>query len=1549
MSSRLETGGSARLTATESTMEIKDLKSAEAVTDEKTADVVETSVEDKRALRATPSGYGDRMDIDRATDSGVFRDGPTVAGIRANNKAARGGAVSLKGFAKNAVVQGLAGMVNKASDAGKSEDDIQKDGISLIQQRSKDTYSLANEQAKSGAQQPQFADGLEQVKAIERAQQNAEAERQQVGFGDMVGAAFNQTTAIPALLQSLNRPEYPADPTYDYSARRDQIEYGLSEEDRQYMRESRSLAEETARMGEVKARMEDMQKLSAHGPAWAVAASLTGGLIDPIGWGVGLGVGKAAQVVGLGSIAAFRSGMVAKGVGLGALEGTVGNVAITGLVDAAGGHVTDRDYAYAAGFGLAFGGLGALAGMRAAGEGANARMGAAADELNRAMDESLMDAHVTLRQAREAAGAKVPDADIPESIVHAVQREAETMRSEIRPIQQTEVSHEFENNVRAYLNKAELKRNSAELSGRDELAKLAAAEDPLLSVQANRILSVLGDDVPVIRSLGVKRAHYNPQEHRVYVSPTDEPWVVMHELTHAATSQRMSWGEVNPATAIGTLTTEFEALRAVAQKAAKGKEFEAHTKYYLKNKAEFAAGLYSQDPEFLRFLASVPVRGDGKSLLNAMVTTVRRILGLGANEESVLTRALHINDELMDSPIQITTRTYRKTKTDPQKFIKEYTNYVGAEQHRAGLALQDAAAADTVKDLNAAAARLDPEPSPEAVQAELDNIMRQRYAAAMNIVHARVANSKRFLPNGEDFEVTADGKVIPPKDMLLPKEVRDKVGAAWGIDPALVSNDVDIQMLTEMAARAERWSNENPVDAARVNSILGKMPWLASTGLQLATSKHPVGQMIAGVLLENTTGALGRGRTAALDKNLLQRQYDEYLATAEQHYTAWRNRNNGNIATDVMSGELRDRFMREVTAEIRSREGNGISNSADADVVAYADALEKGFDRMRVDQQARNTIGAARLGDSSRGYSPRRISKKWARSATLEQRRALSKEFADQLEEQWGDRAFAEKIATGYVERARLEAGGGVTPPTNLYSDEATGILRDVMRAGAVPDDQIEKLLGKFSRGGQGFTKKRLDLDLDKTVSTNAGDEFYLGDAFEHDQAKLYQDYSRRVSGEVALANFGVYGQHGLMQLRRLLADFGPGGKPASIEEVRAFDQVAAEFFGVPLPGTGNKAMGNLRLLSSMSMLGGMAFNQFAEFSNSLPLLGLGGALRQVAELPRLIGDVVKRRANPLLDSLETVGGPIGHDQRVVFPYQELDDTQVWGAGDLNAFDRVLRAGSQAMPWLSGFHYVHAAQVRGMSEQIVMKSLRYIRDGAENEALASMGFNPTLRAQILEELPRIAEFDQTGRLIALDITKAENVDAMAEFVQAVHRGSKQIIQGTYIGETGAWAHNDLLRLLTQFRTFSITSMEKQWSRQRADLGSIKAVGLLLGSMSFGIPIQLTRVHLNAAGREDSDEYLERQLAPGLFARNLLNYSSISGVLGDVIDSGAALTGNSVSGGRSGAMQSPADTIPAVGYANNLLKAIGERDPRELLRALPGQNLPFVTPLMNFAD
>jgi len=194
-------------------------------------------------------------------------------------------------------------------------------------------------------------------------------------------------------------------------------------------------------------------------------------------------------------------------------------------------------------------------------------------------------------------------------------------------------------------------------------------------------------------------------------------------------------------------------------------------------------------------------------------------------------------------------------------------------------------------------------------------------------------------------------------------------------------------------------------------------------------------------------------------------------------------------------------------------------------------------------------------------------------------------------------------------------------------------------------------------------------------------------------------------------------------------------------------------------------------------------------------------------------------------------------------------------------------------------------------------------------------------------------------------------------VQAVNRGSKQIIQGSYIGETGKWAHNDLLRVLTQFRTFSLVSMEKQWTRQMAMKGGLKTFGLLLGAMSFAMPIHLARIYANSVGRTDREEYIEDQLNPMLFGRAVLNYASLSGMASDMLDVGAALTSmtEGVTGLESGldmtGVRGLSDgdigaIIPGAGYANSVLRGLTSGDPAALLRTLPGGNVPFAVPLIN---
>lgn len=1149
---------------------------------------------------------------------------------------------------KQAVTDAQTAAIWGAAMAGKSTEDQLAAGTA-VREAAKGTMADAsmNLLKQSLPGQAELIDVTAGMTKAQEGQIKTEQKHRTTSFADQIGAGFSEMTLIPQLLRTLEQPRV-VDPNFDYMTNRDKVEFGHDEADRQWLRESESQQDLDYRLGELKAKKERLQTLGAHGQAMAVAAGLTGGIMDPAGWVAGLGVGKAAQLAGIGARVAYASGQTGRAVAYGAVEGMTGNVLYEAALDAAGGHVTYGDYVIAASFGALFGQAGLLG-------------------------------------AKGAPKERIPTGN---------------------------------------------------------------AVDP-----------------------------------------------------------------------------EFTGPRTPTEAA-----------------------------------------------------------------EDLAARAQETNLDL-------------------------YTQ---------------------------AQARGGPDATPEQIQAHADDIMREQADNITNIIHADVPATDRFMPEF-DLAVREDGTVPEVDAVMNDPAIRVATSERWGMNISTIEDGTELKMLGELAVRAENWEKANPLDAQRANTLLARVPWLASTGLTLSRSENPIARMVAGVLLESSTGTTGRRRTAAINKTMRERAYQEHLVGYEDAYKLWRKENGGTAYKDVLGSDSRTTFDRLVAQEREARR-QGARSQADQHVYRASDALDNGYDLMRKDQQRVGTIGAERLGTTSTGYVHRALSTKWVMGATNQEIKALSNKLADQLAIGWDDVQFARQIATRYVERARTSAYGGTAVPANLASPEAAGVLTDVLRSLSVAEADIQKAMGRFSRGGASHTKKRLELDLSDTVDLPNGQSFPLMNVFETDQASLYQQYSRRVSGDVALTQYGVMGDQGMKLLRKGM-EYGENGKRATPAEMEAFDQIYAEFFGRPMEGTGNKYLGILRMLTAASRLGGMALTQFAEMANSVSLLGVTGALKQVAEMPGLITDVVKGKPSELLKSIEVIGGPLGQDHRVVFPFQEPHDVKVYGRDSMNAFDRMVRAGSNALPWMSGWHYMHAAQVRGISEQIVHKAFRFINKGEENVALTSMGISEELAGRIRADLPHIATFDDTGKLLTLDLTKAKDTAATAEFVQAVHRGGKQIIQNTFIGETGKWAHNDLLRMLVQFRSFSLVSMEKQWSRQAADVGTAKAFGLLMGQMAFALPIHMSRVAINAAGREDSAEYAEKQLHPAMLARAVLNYTSISGLAGDIMDTGASLAGYEASGVRSG-NSSALGNIPALGYIESGAKVLKQRDAREAIRMLPGGNLPFVTPILN---
>lgn len=889
----------------------------------------------------------------------------------------------------------------------------------------------------------------------------------------------------------------------------------------------------------------------------------------------------------------------------------------------------------------------------------------------------------------------------------------------------------------------------------------------------------------------------------------------------------------------------------------------------------------------------------------------------------------------------------------------------------------DVAAAMAVKvrdDTNAlveeAKAKVGPDASEDTVLAEVKNLQDLRIKDQLEVSLADVGEENKFLTADEDAILLGDKK---DRTAYINKSGLD------GIDDA-----GERAIVAEITARAEQIVKNNPIDEAGLQGRLLKAVGQESTGLTMLRSKSPVMRALGLQLLEGTTGAGGRRRSAAMSQVVRERLYMRPMVEYESLFHQWRKGEGIGYTEAFLNPEIRGRFDREVFYEVIQREGRqkGWKASSNPAVARAADGWEDGMGLMAREQKHVGTLGANRLPENSVGYmrhvlDPRKIAHMFAKDnpTGLAERRTvegiLAKQFNSMNEYSYIDKAtgekivknfdpkFSRKLAKHYLESAWRRGNGAYDVPVNLHDSSAADIIEDALEAMKGLDGvEREAILGKFSRGGAGYTKGRLKIDLNASI----GEGRKLGDLFRQDISGLYRSYARRASGEVALAQYGIFGSKGLKIMRQAAEYSG-----ATKAELEALEQVAAEFLNQPFgKAVRLPSLDNLRIMTSAARLGGMGFTQVAEFGNGLAVLGVARVMSTIKSMPRMVKEVRalargETVENPILDSIDTLGGHLGMDTYQMTRMFDLPDTEVQLYNDVNVglFGRAVRAGSHMTAVMSGQRLIVSIQTRGMAEQIARKAIRYIREGKESKALLDMGFTPEVQASIRNNMDSIAKFDSKGELIELNLLAATEVDPshIMAFRDSVERGAGQIIQRTYIGETGAWAHNDLLKSLLQFRTFSITSIEKQWGRNQKNYGALRSAVTLIGAMSFALPIHFARMNAQMLGMSEDkrEEFMEKRMSGVALARATLNYASAAGLLGDFLDlSTAALAGSglvdesvadALTGGGQG-RQSTSGLVPSLGMADDILKGTVGGQYSKLVKLLPGSNLPYVGPIIN---
>ena len=1321
---------------------------------------------------------------------------------------------------------------------------------------------------------------------------------------------------------------------------------------------TRSQEDLTLTLGNINERRENQAVLARAGTGEQLAAMFIGGALDPTTYITGFGAAKSFAAAGIGATRLAAAGKPLSAVASVAGENVLGNVAYEGVQHLLGEHKSVADYGLAAATGLIPGAISAPGAWRA---------GVFALQRKQEL-RSLIEQAVHMDRAAKALG---PDADPEDIRALATQYEAQALRDD--KVGRTAMPESGNK-----LNAPDLDAQALEPTG-DINAMAMPARNPLAEFQD----PVKGDKTSVSYAQVAGLTLTEGRIAEVGLSLTPEQIKAAAPSVHI--DQRLkgdAWFAsqvenleylrskylpdvaihlTSPAFAKGKNATVdgFEAVLAPGQSViavkpgTQGTWTAAHElghaiiDHYMPNlPPSIAAGLRR---DYLMWLAE----NDSPAKMQARMGISRTEL------DGAIGKTLRGEGEGWDKNLIEAVGPDEAKKYD--RYFKSFDEYA-AEQF----------VKQVETDLADAVAKGDMSP-PQQMLAAFKGLVK-RLLAFWNDLKSRGLTKPgegfaEFFQAAANRQLQATGVAGNTKAMAQPaaNHLAD-VMQRYGLDTMDVTDSrgrAEQKAIAQLIYDSEEWLKANPQDKEKMRTIMKNSLFDARTpGLILAEAENPVLKAMAGILVENTMGGSGRRVTAALRKAQWEREFvGNAVVAVGSHYETFRNKRLGvmkGIADDLGEAKTRKEFNDAVYMEVNARSLGQELGSA-PEVKAVADALEVPYERMLKAQKDVRTVGWGALPANSRGYMPRVTDKRQWLTLSTARRQALHKALAEQFQERGGmDVAFADRVASKYLGHISTNANGGHEIPANVHDPMALDYVQEAMKAAGMTEAEVREYASRMARGGPSHTKARLDLDVLKEYKDADGNTFRLMDLLETDPIELLRGQARRVSGEVALTQHGVMGSAGLKLLRRAAEKAQKSGDAGHVKGMEAFDQVAAEMLGRPFGDEMPTWMEGALTANAASNLGFMGWMQMGELINTATGLGVLDTMKMVSDFPRLMQEVKVlakggKVENGILGSLEVSGAEFGlAGYKMITQYDNPSSIHAAvGRQDSGTLIKGVRVMGHKLGTVSLHRIIQATQVRGVAEQITKKSLRYIREGKESRALVDMGFTPDMVERIRGELPAIAKWDANGTLASLDMTKASDPTLIGDFIATVNRGAGQLIQDTFVGEKGAWQHSNLGKVMTQFRSFPITAMEKQWGRLRGMHGAPAALGIIMAAAPLGFAMYAARTAVNAIGRPDSDEYIERQFQPLAVGRGLMNYIGALGLAPDMMD---ALTAVAVPDDlkkewglqtRAGSSPTLGGIVPIVGYADTWLKAANNLDdPHAIVRALPFSNAPWTVPLIN---
>jgi len=569
-------------------------------------------------------------------------------------------------------------------------------------------------------------------------------------------------------------------------------------------------------------------------------------------------------------------------------------------------------------------------------------------------------------------------------------------------------------------------------------------------------------------------------------------------------------------------------------------------------------------------------------------------------------------------------------------------------------------------------------------------------------------------------------------------------------------------------------------------------------------------------------------------------------------------------------------------------------------------------------------------------------------------------------------RAFIKRMSYGYIKNV-IDPKTGVSGMKLRNGDFDVDDFRAMMKVDGFDDKEVDIILDALTAHakvkGHKRTKPRMILDEGTKVTVVGADgkpfELKFTDILEENMENLYDSYVFQLAGATALARNGINTNRVGSSFDTILGKVKNQADASVQKEIQAlefmYDSVTGQLaYKSGLSEDTLALTRRVREVSFFTNMGMSGMSALMETSNVLFEYSFSTLLKTVPQFASL----VRKAQNGQLESkvlremMAITGvGSDGMVSKVTTMRSRLEGDVASGleiAGEVTKIDEVLGKGRIFMSIASGLQGVTDILRRGTTLNYAQEWADSVRKGtAPFSAIKreQLGISDAVATDIGKMIKRHATYNKDGALDALNIDKWELDEARNVFAMSARREATQLVQEMNNGSVNGLLRSEIGKTFFQFLSFPMASMEQQAMRMgvRFANGDAQQVSrIMMFSALMGTLMYITRTNLNAVGRSDREEYLERNLSGDRLIQGALSQIGAASLFGYIyqLTTGAmdgntnALTPAGVSLGV-GAIKGVGDLWDAIGEGE-----LSENELRSLLRVLPFSSLYGARQILN---